>query len=93
MRRTVVTGVGVVAPGGATRDRFWENITAGRTATGPITFFDPSGFRWSNVRRAVEGWWLSGGAFDPTVLGAVLRAGYDRSFETLDDDAPPHPAA
>jgi thiamine biosynthesis lipoprotein len=44
------------------------------------------------VRRAVEGWWLSGGAFDPTVLGAVLRAGYDRSFETLGDNAPPHPA-
>jgi thiamine biosynthesis lipoprotein len=37
------------------------------------------------VRRAVEGWWLSGGAFDPTVLGAVVRAGYDRSFEALGD--------
>lgn len=35
------------------------------------------------VRRAVRGWWLSGGAFDPTVLGAVLRAGYDRSFEAV----------
>jgi 3-oxoacyl-(acyl-carrier-protein) synthase len=41
----VVTGVGVVAPGGATRDAFWETITAGRTATREITFFDPSGFR------------------------------------------------
>jgi thiamine biosynthesis lipoprotein len=41
------------------------------------------------VRRAVEGWWLSGGAFDPTVLGAVLRAGYDRSFETLGPDVAP----
>lgn len=38
------------------------------------------------VRRAVEGWWLSGGAFDPTVLGAILRAGYDRSFATMDAD-------
>jgi minimal PKS ketosynthase (KS/KS alpha) len=45
MRRSVVTGIGVVAPGGVTRDAFWENITAGRTATGKITFFDPSGFR------------------------------------------------
>jgi thiamine biosynthesis lipoprotein len=26
---------------------------------------------------------MSGGAFDPTVLGAVMRAGYDRSFDTL----------
>lgn len=45
MRRTAVTGIGVVAPGGVTRDAFWENITAGRTATGKITFFEPSGFR------------------------------------------------
>jgi len=45
VRRSLVTGVGVVAPGGTTREAFWENITAGRTATGKITFFDPSGFR------------------------------------------------
>lgn len=44
-RRTVVTGVGVVAPGGATRDAFWATITAGRTATRRITVFDPSPFR------------------------------------------------
>jgi minimal PKS ketosynthase (KS/KS alpha) len=35
----------VIAPGGVTRDSFWEMITAGRTATRGITFFDPSGFR------------------------------------------------
>jgi len=45
MRRTVVTGVGVVAPGGVTRDKFWAAITACQTATRRITFFDPSGFR------------------------------------------------
>jgi minimal PKS ketosynthase (KS/KS alpha) len=45
MRRVVVTGIGVIAPGGATRERFWDLITAGRTATRRITFFDPSGFR------------------------------------------------
>lgn len=44
-RETVVTGVGVVAPGGVTREEFWDTITAGRTATRRITFFDPSGFR------------------------------------------------
>ncbi|MDI5940479.1 beta-ketoacyl synthase N-terminal-like domain-containing protein, partial [Micromonospora sp. DH15] len=32
-RRTVVTGIGVVAPGGVTRDRFWKTITEGSTAT------------------------------------------------------------
>jgi minimal PKS ketosynthase (KS/KS alpha) len=45
MRRTAVTGIGVVAPGGVTRDAFWEAITSGRTATRRITFFDASGFR------------------------------------------------
>jgi minimal PKS ketosynthase (KS/KS alpha) len=45
MRRTAVTGIGVVAPGGATREAFWETITAGRTATRRISFFDATGFR------------------------------------------------
>jgi thiamine biosynthesis lipoprotein len=40
------------------------------------------------VTRAVEGWRFTGGSYDPTVLGAVLRAGYDRSFEQLVDDMP-----
>jgi thiamine biosynthesis lipoprotein len=35
------------------------------------------------VERAVEAWRLTGGGFDPTVLGAVLRAGYDVSFDTM----------
>ena len=45
MRRTAITGIGVVAPGGVTRDQFWATITAGKTSTRQITFFDPSGFR------------------------------------------------
>ena len=60
MRRTAVTGVGVVAPGGPTRDTFWECITAGRTATRRITFFDPSGFR-SQVAAEAD--------FDPHAAG------------------------
>jgi thiamine biosynthesis lipoprotein len=35
------------------------------------------------VEHALAAWRLSAGAFDPTVLGAVIRAGYDRSFEQL----------
>ena len=35
------------------------------------------------VERAVEAWRLTGGSFDPTVLGDVIRAGYDRSFDEL----------
>jgi thiamine biosynthesis lipoprotein len=35
------------------------------------------------VRRAVEGYVATAGRFDPTLLGAVLRAGYVESFEAL----------
>jgi FAD:protein FMN transferase len=40
------------------------------------------------VRRAIEAWRITGSSFDPTVLGAVIGAGYDRSFELL-GTAPP----
>jgi thiamine biosynthesis lipoprotein len=35
------------------------------------------------VTRAVDGWRSTGGRFDPTVLGDVLRAGYDRTFASI----------
>jgi len=35
------------------------------------------------VERAVEAWRLTGGRFDPTVLGDVVRAGYDASYDEL----------
>jgi minimal PKS ketosynthase (KS/KS alpha) len=60
VRRTVITGIGVVAPGGLTRDAFWEQLVEGRTATGPITLFDPDGLR---SRIAAEC------AFDPRAAG------------------------
>ncbi|GAA3755677.1 beta-ketoacyl-[acyl-carrier-protein] synthase family protein [Micromonospora maritima] len=62
-RRTVVTGIGVVAPGGATRDRFWKTITEGRTATRRISFFDPSPFR-SQIAAECD--------FDPDAAGITL---------------------
>lgn len=37
------------------------------------------------VRRALHGWRVTDGRFDPTVLGDVIRAGYDRSFSDLVD--------
>ncbi|WP_436772279.1 beta-ketoacyl-[acyl-carrier-protein] synthase family protein [Yinghuangia sp. YIM S09857] len=43
--RVAVTGVGVVAPGGVGVPAFWDLLTAGRTATRGITFFDPAPFR------------------------------------------------
>ena len=41
------------------------------------------------VSRALEGWRATDGAYDPTVLGDVIRAGYDRSFDQLVDVAEP----
>ena len=41
------------------------------------------------VERARDGWLATEGAFDPTVLGDVVRAGYDRSFELLTDAGDP----
>jgi thiamine biosynthesis lipoprotein len=38
------------------------------------------------VARALDAWRLTDGRFDPTVLGAVLRSGYDRSFDALGPD-------
>ena len=35
------------------------------------------------VRRALEGARVTGGRYSPTVLGDVLRAGYDRTLEEL----------
>ncbi|MGY1672822.1 beta-ketoacyl-[acyl-carrier-protein] synthase family protein [Geodermatophilus sp. SYSU D00710] len=52
-RRVVVTGIGVVAPGSMGREGFWDMITAGRTATRRISFFDPARFR-SQVAAEVD---------------------------------------
>lgn len=35
------------------------------------------------IALAVRGWAATGGAYDPTVLDAVVEAGYDRSFELI----------
>ncbi|MFF7342118.1 beta-ketoacyl-[acyl-carrier-protein] synthase family protein [Streptomyces sp. NPDC008163] len=45
MRRVVITGVGVVAPGGTGTAAFWSLLTQGRTATRRITRFDATSFR------------------------------------------------
>ncbi|MFE5584796.1 beta-ketoacyl-[acyl-carrier-protein] synthase family protein [Kitasatospora sp. NPDC056531] len=44
-RRAVVTGMGVVAPGGIGTKAFWNLLTEGRTATRAISHFDATGYR------------------------------------------------
>ncbi|WP_433254687.1 beta-ketoacyl-[acyl-carrier-protein] synthase family protein [Streptosporangium sp. CA-135522] len=44
-RRVVITGMGVVAPGGIGTKAFWELLTSGTTATRTISLFDSTGFR------------------------------------------------
>jgi act minimal PKS ketosynthase (KS/KS alpha) len=59
-RRVVITGMGVVAPGGIGTKQFWDLLTSGRTATRRITLFDPSGFR-SQIAAECD--------FDPVLAG------------------------
>ncbi|WP_406145943.1 beta-ketoacyl-[acyl-carrier-protein] synthase family protein [Streptomyces sp. NBC_01012] len=60
MRRVAITGLGVVAPGGVGVKEYWNLLTAGRTATRRISFYDPSPFR-SQVAAECD--------FDPRAAG------------------------
>ncbi|MGF1430186.1 beta-ketoacyl-[acyl-carrier-protein] synthase family protein [Kitasatospora sp. LaBMicrA B282] len=63
MRRVVITGVGVVAPGAVGIKNFWALLTSGRTATRNITLFDATGYR-SRIAAEVD--------FDPAAHGFNL---------------------
>ncbi|MGJ6961330.1 beta-ketoacyl-[acyl-carrier-protein] synthase family protein [Streptosporangium sp. G11] len=64
MRRVVVTGIGVIAPGGVGREEFWNRIVDGKPAVRRVTAFDPSPFR-SQVAAEVD--------FDPAGHGLTPR--------------------
>lgn len=40
-RRVAITGIGVIAPNGRTRDTFWASVRDGKSAACPITRFPP----------------------------------------------------
>jgi act minimal PKS ketosynthase (KS/KS alpha) len=63
-RRTVITGIGVAAPGGIGKKAFWDLLASGRTATRTATLFDPTGFR-SQVAAECD--------FDPAAFGLTAR--------------------
>ncbi|MGH2569353.1 MAG: beta-ketoacyl-ACP synthase II [Bacteroidota bacterium] len=43
-RRVVVTGIGVITPIGLTLEEYWQNLLAGKSGAGPITYFDASSY-------------------------------------------------
>ena len=43
-RRVVITGLGVIAPGGIGKDAFWETIKEGKSMVSRITRFDASSY-------------------------------------------------
>jgi act minimal PKS ketosynthase (KS/KS alpha) len=63
-RRVVITGAGVLAPGGNGVKAFWQLLTDGRTATRLITGFDAAPFR-SRVAAECD--------FDPLQFGLTRR--------------------
>ncbi|MFI7127818.1 beta-ketoacyl-[acyl-carrier-protein] synthase family protein [Nonomuraea sp. NPDC050153] len=64
MRRAVITGMGVVVPGGVGRDAFWKLLASGQSATRTLTMFDPAPFR-SQLAAEVD--------FDPRAAGLTER--------------------
>ncbi len=54
MRRVVVTGIGVIAAPGSTRDAFWQAISRGETAIRPMQFIPQGTFRFQNGAEVSE---------------------------------------
>ena len=66
------------------RFRLDSELTALNAATGEP--FRASPLLFSAVTAAVEASRATNGLFDPTVLGMLIAAGYDRSFELLSEE-------
>ena len=75
LRRVVVTGLGIIAPGGIGKEEFWSAMTSGRSQTALINSFDTSQFL-SKVAAEVRG-------FDPEKFGMTRdeASGMDRYLQ------------
>jgi thiamine biosynthesis lipoprotein len=68
-------------------ERRWSRFLPGSE----VSRLNAANGRWTTVspetalllQRSLAGYWFSRGAFDATVLGDVVRAGYDRTFELV----------
>jgi act minimal PKS ketosynthase (KS/KS alpha) len=73
VRRAVITGIGVVAPGGVGTEPFWAQITSGVSVTRPVSLFDATGYR-SRIAGEVD--------FDPAAAGlSTEEARLDRMVQ------------
>ena len=55
MARAMITGIGIVAPGGVGRDAFWQTLIMGNSTSDSIQIDAPERFR-SQVAAAVSDW-------------------------------------
>ncbi len=101
-RRVVVTGIGTVTPLGASTEETWAGLLQGRSAIGPITRFDPTGFPVTFAAQSpdpglVHADWLSDRVPDPELAAlahglkgrlavAALREALEQSRFSLRGD-------
>jgi len=63
--------------------RFRPDSEVSRLNTSPEIFVPVSNDTLTLVRRGIQGWMQTAGVFDPTLLGPLIRAGYDRDFDEV----------
>lgn len=75
-RNAVVTGIGLVGPGGADRESFWRNLWNGVSSTMRTTLCDPTPFRSQSAGEA---------SFDPLAQGLTVQEAQtlDRAAQLL----------
>ena len=70
MKNVAVTGIGIVAPPGADKEEFWQNVKAGKSCVSPITRFDASAYP-SNIAGQIEN--LDIGHLSPRLMKKLDR--------------------
>ncbi|MHB1925368.1 MAG: FAD:protein FMN transferase [Acidimicrobiales bacterium] len=63
--------------------RFRPDSELSRLNASPEEFMEVSQDTLTLIRRGIQGWKQTGGVFDPTLLGPLIRAGYDRDFDAV----------
>jgi len=79
-------GVDRIAQLEARWSRFLPNSEVSRCNSTRGIPVDVSADTRSLVRHAIHGWRETNGAYDPTILDALIANGYDRSYEELLED-------